>query len=241
MARAAGRRPLRRGSRGPRRSARSRRGRRRHQSAASSKRARLPRVAAQNGSASGPAIAERLQPFAHGGEGQVMQHARRQRPEFGFVETRRGARNVGEVERFGEFGERGDRPAPLRPSRPAPPAPRPRAPRRRSRAASGSTARRCASTGPRRSASVSRLWWPKAGAGAAKRLEDLDLHRGVGDVVFAADDMGDAEVDVVDHRGQRVEVAAVLARQHRIGERGAIDMARRRAPRRPSAPRSRRA
>ena len=97
-----------------------------------------------------PGDAQRLQPLAHGGEGQVMQHARRQRPELGFVETRRGARDVGEVEAFGELGERGDRPHRLG-----------RADQHRQRRdrerfdaalaqASGSTARRCASTGLRR-------------------------------------------------------------------------------------------
>ena len=40
------------------------------------------------------------------------------------------------------------------------------------------------------------------GRGARQRLENLDLHRGIGDVILAADDMGDAEVDVVDDRGQ---------------------------------------
>ena len=34
----------------------------------------------------------------------------------------------------------------------------------------------------------------------AERLEQLDLRRGIGDVVLAADDMGDAEIDIVDHR-----------------------------------------
>ena len=60
---------------------------------------------------------------------------------------------------------------------------------------------------------------------AAERLEDLDLHRRVGDVVLAADDMGDAKVDVVDDGRQGVEIGAVLAPQHRIGQRGAVDMA----------------
>ena len=59
---------------------------------------------------------------------------------------------------------------------------------------------------------------------APEGLEDLDLHRRVGDVVLAADHVGDAEVDVVDDRGQRVEVGAVLAHQHRVGQRGAIHM-----------------
>ena len=42
-----------------------------------------------------------------------------------------------------------------------------------------------------------------------ERLEQLDLHRGVDDMVLAADDVGDFEIDVVDDRWQRVEIAAV--------------------------------
>jgi hypothetical protein len=61
---------------------------------------------------------------------------------------------------------------------------------------------------------------------ASQRPENLDLHCGVGDMVLAADDMGDAHVDVVDDRGQRTEKRAVLARQHRIGQRRAVDVAR---------------
>ncbi len=59
--------------------------------------------------------------------------------------------------------------------------------------------------------------------GAAQRLEDLDLCAGVADVILAADDVGDAEIDVIDHRGQRVEVAAIGADQHRVGHRGGVD------------------
>ncbi len=38
-------------------------------------------------------------------------------------------------------------------------------------------------------------WWPSA-------LEDLALEGGVGDVVLAADHVGDAEIGVVHHRGE---------------------------------------
>ena len=58
----------------------------------------------------------------------------------------------------------------------------------------------------------------------AQRLEQLDLRRGIGDVILAADHMGDAEVDVVDHARQRVEIGAVGADQHRVGQRGGVDM-----------------
>ncbi len=38
----------------------------------------------------------------------------------------------------------------------------------------------------------------------AERLEQGDLDAGVGDVILATDDVGHAEVDVVDHRRQGV-------------------------------------
>lgn len=56
------------------------------------------------------------------------------------------------------------------------------------------------------------------GRARAERLEQLDLHRRVGDVVLAAQDEGDTEVDVVDDAGEGVEVGAVLADQHGVRE-----------------------
>ena len=58
----------------------------------------------------------------------------------------------------------------------------------------------------------------------AQRLEQLDLRRGIGDVIFAAHHMSDAEVDVVDDARQRIEIAAVGADQHRVRQRGCVDM-----------------
>jgi hypothetical protein len=49
-----------------------------------------------------------------------------------------------------------------------------------------------------------------------ERREELDLHRRVGDVILAPDDVGHAERGVVRHRGQGVKVGAVLADQHRV-------------------------
>src|SRR5688500_10059151 len=43
-------------------------------------------------------------------------------------------------------------------------------------------------------------------------------------MVLAADDMGDAHVDIVDAARQHVEPAAVLAADHRIGEQGRVEM-----------------
>ena len=44
-----------------------------------------------------------------------------------------------------------------------------------------------------------------------ERLENLDLRGRVGDVILAANHMRHPEIDVVNHRGQRVEKGAVLA------------------------------
>ena len=52
----------------------------------------------------------------------------------------------------------------------------------------------------------------------AERLEDLRLPRRVGEVVVAADDMGDAHVMVVDHDGEIVGRRAVAAQDHEVVE-----------------------
>jgi hypothetical protein len=58
-----------------------------------------------------------------------------------------------------------------------------------------------------------------------QRLENLNLYGCIGDVILAANDMRDAEVDVVDHGGKGIEIGPVLALEDGIGERRAIDMA----------------
>ena len=57
----------------------------------------------------------------------------------------------------------------------------------------------------------------------AQRLEDLHLHRRVGDVVLAADHVGDAERRVVDDGRQRVEIRAVAAHQDGVRQGAAVD------------------
>jgi hypothetical protein len=52
----------------------------------------------------------------------------------------------------------------------------------------------------------------------AERLVDLRLARGVGEVIVAADDVGDAHVVIVDHDGEHVGRRAVGAQQHEIVE-----------------------
>ena len=44
-------------------------------------------------------------------------------------------------------------------------------------------------------------------------------------MVLAPDDMTDVLRDIIDHRRQRVEISAILAQEHRVGEGRAIDMA----------------
>lgn len=57
----------------------------------------------------------------------------------------------------------------------------------------------------------------------AERLEDFDLHRRIGHVILAADDMRDVKVRVVNNGRQRVEKPAVFADENRIGKRRRID------------------
>ncbi len=64
----------------------------------------------------------------------------------------------------------------------------------------------------------------EGGRRRAERLEHLQLQPGIGDMILAAHDMGDAHVDIVDHARQHVEPAAVLAPDHRIAEQGRIEM-----------------
>ena len=52
----------------------------------------------------------------------------------------------------------------------------------------------------------------------AERLIDLRLAGGIGEMVVAADDVGDAHVVVVDHDGQHVGRRAVRAQQHEVVE-----------------------
>ena len=56
----------------------------------------------------------------------------------------------------------------------------------------------------------------KVGAGKAQRLVDQDLARGVGQVVVAADDVGDLHVGVVTDNGEVIGGGAVGANQDHI-------------------------
>src|ERR1700674_4880214 len=57
-----------------------------------------------------------------------------------------------------------------------------------------------------------------------ERLEQLNLRRGVDDMVLAANDVGDAEIDVVDDARQRIEIGAVRSHQHGVRQRSGIHM-----------------
>ena len=58
----------------------------------------------------------------------------------------------------------------------------------------------------------------------SERVIDLFLPCGVGQVIVAANDVGDAKVDVIDDRRQHVEVAPVPPHQHGIAEVAALKM-----------------
>ena len=57
----------------------------------------------------------------------------------------------------------------------------------------------------------------------AERLEELDLHRGIRDVILAAQDVRDAELGVVENRGKEVERRSVRTHQDRILEMAAVE------------------
>ncbi len=59
-----------------------------------------------------------------------------------------------------------------------------------------------------------------------KRAEHLDLHRGVADMVFAAQHVGHPHREIVDRAGKHVEPAAVGAADDRIGQLGWIELLR---------------
>ena len=61
------------------------------------------------------------------------------------------------------------------------------------------------------------------GRRGAQRFEQLDLDARVGHVVFAANDVGDGKVDVVDDAGERIQRRAVLADQNRVRQRTDVD------------------
>ena len=69
--------------------------------------------------------------------------------------------------------------------------------------------------------------WAKRGGVRADRPVELGLAEGVGQVVVAADHVGDAHVDVVDHHRQHVGRRAVAAQQHHVVELlvGDLDLA----------------
>ena len=64
------------------------------------------------------------------------------------------------------------------------------------------------------------------GFAGTKRPEHLDLRAAVGDVILAADDMRNGEGDIIHHRGEAVEIAAVGAHQHRVALARLVDMLR---------------
>ena len=63
-----------------------------------------------------------------------------------------------------------------------------------------------------------REWWPYRGRRLAERREQHHLPGGVGDVVLAADDVGDLHARVVHDHGEVVGVAAVGALDDEVAD-----------------------
>ena len=59
-------------------------------------------------------------------------------------------------------------------------------------------------------------WMPQSSGHGFKKL---DLHRRIGHMVIAPDDVRDFLGDVIDHGRQGVEVSAVLPQEKEVGER----------------------
>ena len=133
------------------------------------------------------------------------------------VEMRRRAAEMREVEVCAR-ARRGWRPArpaaTCRAARAATAAPSARAPPR----ADASTPSEPSRFDNLPSAATSKASCAKSRRLGAQRLEHLDLRRAVRDMVLAAHDVGDAQVDVVDHARQQIEPAAVVAADHRVGQ-----------------------
>ncbi len=175
----------------------------------------------------------RLRPFYADGdesrlgslEAHLMKGARREAFELGRIKLRLIAADMRKIEIRGQlierFGRDERRPTFLSERRRRQPpgiqSPRP--------ATCRSRARRCASIIPRPTP-----WSTDYGGRTPVRrppqsFEKLNLDGSIGDVIFAADDVADLEIEIIDDGRQRVEVGFILAHQHRIGERGRIDMA----------------
>ena len=194
----------------------------RHHSCASASFSRLPRTASQNGSACSPATPSASSRSRASANGICVQQRAVEHDEFGGIEFGRRLRGRGQIEALGQIGHRRHGGDVFR-----------GADQHRQRGHRHRLDAGFAQAGDRQRAGALRQ--PFAGGGGqqivvaegrrlgAERLEQRDLHAGIGDMVVAADDMGDAQVDVVDDRRQRVEIGAVLAHQHRVGQRGEVD------------------
>ena len=53
---------------------------------------------------------------------------------------------------------------------------------------------------------------------AAERLNQFDLRAAIGDVVFAANDMGDIHIQIIDHTRQCIQPCAIGAANNRVGQ-----------------------
>ena len=141
---------------------------------------------------------------------------------LGDVEMRRGAAEGGEVEALGQFGEASAGLNRLRGAE----AREQRVERHRldPRITQFIDPRRAEPLGQfafcgDQQSGVRQLW-----QSGAERGEHLQLDRAVGDMILAAQDVGDGEVDVVDHAWQEVQPATVGAADDRVADQGRIEL-----------------
>jgi hypothetical protein len=194
----------------------------RHQSAASSARSRLPRTASHKRFGLRAGHAQLRQPLRHCRIGLVVDQLAAQHLQLGRVELGGRLRCRGRVEQCRQrvhvrHGDDGFRGADQHGER----CDRHRLDARLAQAAKGKSARAL-----RQALAASgrqQIVVAKGRRLGAERPKQRDLRACVRHMVVAANDVADAHLDVVYNGGQRVEIGAVFAHQHRIRQGGQID------------------
>ncbi len=156
------------------------------------------------------------------GEGHLVDDRGIEPLELGLVEPRGGASEMGEVERLDQHAAIGDRLDRLR--RPQPREQRDHRLRLDPLLVKGIGAQRAQPLRQFALAPDQQRLMREARRRAPERGEHLDLQRGVGNMVLAAQHIGDAHRDIVDRARQHVEPRAVGAADHRVGQLRRLEM-----------------
>ena len=163
------------------------------------------------------------QAAGHIGQIHMVDAARRQAGQFGRIEPRRGPAKVGQGKARQQIGQARHRFHRLRRTQPG----QQRGHRHRLDALFAPAfdafrpqpLRQCRIlAGEQRHM---RQPWRRSAQGG----KHLQLHSAVGDMILAAGDIGDAQIDIVHHRWQHIEPRPIGAAHHRIGQRARREMA----------------